>query len=80
VQQLDERGVRATYEVVDGLDAAEVIVTDAVESSVSFIVLATHGRTGLARVALGSVAMRVVHHSPCPVLVVRPQALHTPST
>jgi nucleotide-binding universal stress UspA family protein len=34
------------------------------------IAMATHGRTGLGRVALGSVAMQVVHRSPCPVLVV----------
>jgi nucleotide-binding universal stress UspA family protein len=35
------------------------------------IVLGTHGRTGLARVALGSVAERVVALASCPVLTVR---------
>jgi nucleotide-binding universal stress UspA family protein len=33
--------------------------------------MSTHGRTGLTRVLLGSVAERVVQHSPCPVFVVR---------
>jgi len=41
------------------------------------VCMATHGRTGLARVALGSVAMRMLHHSPCPVLVLRPTDLTT---
>jgi len=36
------------------------------------IVLATHGRTGLRRVLLGSVAEKVVRQSACPVVLVRP--------
>ena len=36
------------------------------------IVLATHGRTGLAHVLMGSVAENVVRRAPCPVLTVRP--------
>jgi universal stress protein A len=35
------------------------------------IVIGTHGRTGLHRRFIGSVAERVVRHAPCPVLVVR---------
>jgi len=37
------------------------------------IVLATHGRTGLQHVLMGSVAENVVRRSPCPVLTVRPR-------
>ena len=36
------------------------------------IVLATHGRTGLRHVLMGSVAENVVRRAPCPVLTVRP--------
>lgn len=36
------------------------------------IVLATHGRTGLRHVLMGSVAKNLVRRSPCPVLTVRP--------
>jgi len=36
-------------------------------------VIATQGRTGLARVLMGSVAEQVVRHAPCAVLVVRPE-------
>jgi len=35
------------------------------------IVMGTHGRTGLSRTLIGSVAERVVRHAPCPVLTVR---------
>ncbi len=36
------------------------------------VVLGTHGRTGLARILLGSIAEGVVRHAPCSVLAVRP--------
>ncbi|MGE3544969.1 MAG: universal stress protein [Kofleriaceae bacterium] len=48
-------------------------IVETVRSDVSFdlVVVGTHGRTGLKHVLLGSVAEKVVRHSPCPVLVVR---------
>ncbi len=39
------------------------------------IVMATHGRTGLRRAVLGSVAEAVLRHAPCPVLTIPPKAL-----
>jgi len=44
----------------------------ALEESIDLIVMATHGRTGLAHVLLGSVAERVVQHADVPVLIVKP--------
>jgi universal stress protein A len=41
---------------------------------VDLIVMATHGRTGLSHLLIGSVAERVVRTSPCPVLTIRPPA------
>ena len=41
------------------------------EIGADLIILATHGRTGLKRLMLGSTAERVVRHAPCAVLVVR---------
>lgn len=52
-------------------NAAEGICTTARENKVELLVLGTHGRTGLDRAFLGSVAERVVRHAPCPVLTVR---------
>ena len=47
------------------------IALAASESGAQWIVIATHGYTGLKHVYLGSTAERVVRHAPCPVLVVR---------
>lgn len=45
------------------------------EHAIDLIVIATHGRTGLSHVVVGSVAERVVRYSPVPVLTVKPLAL-----
>jgi nucleotide-binding universal stress UspA family protein len=53
-----------------GGDPAEEIVRYARGHSIDLIVVGTHGRTGVSRVLLGSVAERVVRSARCPVLVV----------
>ncbi len=50
---------------------ADAIVRLAQERHVDLIVMATHGRTGLEHVFLGSVAEKVVRLAPCPVLTVK---------
>ena len=52
-------------------DPAEEILRFAREGFVELIVLGTHGRSGLRRLVLGSVAERVVRQAECPVLVTR---------
>jgi universal stress protein A len=47
------------------------IVNYAQETAIDLIVIATHGRTGLSHVLLGSVAERIVREAPCPVLTIR---------
>jgi nucleotide-binding universal stress UspA family protein len=49
------------------------IVRYARTHEIDLIVLATHGRSGLAHVIIGSVAESVVRTAPCPVLTVRPE-------
>jgi nucleotide-binding universal stress UspA family protein len=49
---------------------AGAIVHSARDIPATLLAMTTHARTGIARVALGSVTMQVVHNSPCPVLVV----------
>ena len=51
--------------------AAPVILSAASELPAELLVVSTHGRTGLSRVALGSVAEAVVRAAPCSVLIVR---------
>lgn len=50
----------------------EQILEEANNLPADLIVLATHGYGGFKRVFMGSTAERIVHHAPCPVLVVRP--------
>ena len=50
---------------------ADEIVQLAVDENVDLIVMATHGRTGLGHLLMGSVAEAVVRAAPCPVLTVR---------
>jgi nucleotide-binding universal stress UspA family protein len=52
-------------------DAATEICDAAEELGAGLVVIASHGRTGLKRFLLGSVANRVVQHAPCSVLVLR---------
>jgi len=59
------------FETVGGR-AADVIVSHAAKWRAGLIVIGTHGRRGLRRVALGSDAEQVIRTSPVPVLVVRP--------
>jgi universal stress protein A len=52
-------------------EPVEEIVVYAREQAIDLIVVATHGRTGLSHVLLGSVAERIVREAPCPVLTIR---------
>ena len=58
-------------------DAATGILAAASSSNADLIVMGTHGRTGLARLILGSVARNVLHHASCSVLVVRGTSAET---
>lgn len=68
---LGRRGKRATCKVVVG-DPYHSIVAAA--RQVDSIVMSTLGRTGFAHLVIGSVAEKVVRHSPVPVLTLRPAA------
>jgi nucleotide-binding universal stress UspA family protein len=67
----DAAGVTTHVSVIDGGRAAEAIVQASERLDVDAICLASHGRGGLARTVLGSVASEVVHRARRPVLVVR---------
>ena len=67
VQGIDHRGYVRHGSVWESL--AEIIA----ESGIDLIVLGTHGRTGLGKLLLGSVAEDILRHAACPVLTVGPK-------
>jgi nucleotide-binding universal stress UspA family protein len=74
VKQAVDIGVRTTTTIVNGGIPDREIVRVAEESKTDMLVLGTHGRTGVARLFLGSVAAGVVATASCPVLTVRAKA------
>lgn len=75
VAGLADQGVKAEWDVLHGDDAARAIVDYATDQDMCLLALSTHGRSGWARLAVGSTAAKLVHDSPCPVLVVGPPHL-----
>ncbi len=68
--ELHQRGVKVEI-LLEDAQPAEAIIDAATRHEVDCIVMSTHGRSGLARWTMGSVADKVVHRAPCPVLLVR---------
>jgi len=67
---LAHTGVQLDARSAEG-DPADQILQQAKEGHYDLIVVGTHGRTGLSRAVMGSVAEQVVRRSSCPVLTVR---------
>lgn len=65
-----KRGVGIRAHVISG-EPVEALVSVAQRERVELLVTGTHGRTGLDRILLGSVAEALVRTAPCSVLVVR---------
>ena len=65
------RGVSLSTESVEGDSPAEALVEAARRCGADVIVMASHGRTGLARVLLGGVASKVLMLSPVAVMIVK---------
>lgn len=70
-RKAEKAGIQTEEVLLRAHEAASAIVRDAEKSKADLIVVGSHGRTGLPRMLLGSVAERVVRLSHCPVLVVR---------
>lgn len=63
------------FEVLHGSSPGEAIVDFARHVDAGLIVASTHGRTGLDRLLMGSVAASMVRHAKCPVVLTRPPHL-----
>jgi len=69
-KELRDAGFATEAQVVKG-DPREALVDAARTLRADLVVVGSHGRTGLAKLVLGSVANHVVTHAPCSVLVVK---------
>jgi nucleotide-binding universal stress UspA family protein len=68
---LKQEGIKAKTVLLKG-DAADQILMYSDKVPVDLIIMATHGKTGFTRWAMGSVADRIVRHSKVPVMLVPP--------
>jgi nucleotide-binding universal stress UspA family protein len=72
--QASKEGVDCDIIVIHGDEPYQDIMRQALENRVDMIIVGRHGRTGLVRLMMGSVAAKVIGHAPCNVLVVSPNA------
>jgi len=72
-RELASAGFEAESRAVSG-DPRDVLVDAATRERADLLVVGSHGRSGLARLLIGSVASHVVTHAPCDVLVVKRSA------
>jgi nucleotide-binding universal stress UspA family protein len=77
-RELGEQGVLAHPVVVPDPNPVAGIVRQAAPRKADLVMMSTHGRTGLARMVLGSVSAQVVATCPVPVVLARPHELERP--
>ena len=70
VEAAREVGLTATPQILHE-GASTGLVSAARDLAADLVIVGTHGRGGIARLALGSVAQHVINDAPCPVLVIR---------
>lgn len=71
VQYAESKGLSATPHVITGVPY-DIIPNLARSLGVTIIIVGSHGRTGMSRLLMGSVAEKIIGYTPCPVLVARP--------
>lgn len=72
--RLSEKGIDTTIRIVSG-DPAQQIINVATHEKVDLIAMSTHGRSGIARFVMGSVADKILHASRLPMWLVRPRQI-----
>ena len=71
-----DAGLRARTLILAGPPEAELMALLAAEP-IGLVILSTHGRTGAARLLLGSVARHLIYHATTPLIVLPPRYLAT---
>ena len=72
VSEFTHEGEHVTHVDILTGQPAIALCNYARDKGCDLIAIATHGRTGLAHMLIGSTAEQVVRHAPCPVLALRP--------
>jgi nucleotide-binding universal stress UspA family protein len=75
-ENLKKEGVAAQSIAIDEMEneqAADVILSYAQNNNIDLIVMSTHGRSGVSKWAIGSVAEKIVRYSPVPVMTITPR-------
>ncbi len=73
-QEIKKNGLTVDYRITSGIDAAKEIEEISKEMGVDLIVMATHGRSGLDRWLMGSVAEKVLRYGKVPLLLINVKA------
>ena len=66
----DRQSLKVRAATATSASPAQAILNYAKEAEIDLLIIGTHGRTGMARLFMGSVAQQVVRLAPCPVLTV----------
>jgi len=69
--KLKKKGINAKTVIIEGMPSDEIL-NYADKNQIDLIIMSTHGNSGLTRWAFGSVADKVIRHSPVPVLAIAP--------
>ena len=72
-EEVKKRGHKVTSMVRTGQQVAVEIIDFAKENGVDLIVMYTHGRSGISRWVLGSVALKILTRAETPILLLRPK-------
>jgi nucleotide-binding universal stress UspA family protein len=72
--RLASEGIKVKSDIIEANRPASAITDYATKNGMDLILVATHGRTGLKKMFLGSVASGVLNESHVPVLLIRPEA------
>ena len=72
--EFSSEGIKVKTETIESNQPSHTITDYAQKNSVDLIVIATHGYTGMKKMMLGSIALKVLHESNVPVLLIRPEA------
>ncbi|MHB9097601.1 MAG: universal stress protein [Syntrophales bacterium] len=72
--RLASEGINVKTETIESNGPSHTITDYAQKNGMDLIVIATHGYTGMKKMMLGSIALKVLHESNVPVLLIRPEA------